>query len=109
MRVSEDFPRSMTDGDFEDAADGTFADEMVANIDRNSCPLQPVDALNHAEWKKAWQFARKRTSEFVKDMFEWGLLRDIEASAQLPLAAPRLGLCGASVPSRKTRSVRTFT
>ena len=37
----------------------------------------------------AWQFTRKRTLKFVKDMFECGLLRDISASAQVPLEKPR--------------------
>ena len=37
--------------DFEDAEDGVFADEMLADIDRHSCPLKPVDTLTDAEWK----------------------------------------------------------
>ncbi len=56
--------------DFQDAEDGRFADEMVADIDRSTCPLKPVDALSDEEWRKAWQFTRKRMSKFVKDMFE---------------------------------------
>ena len=76
-------------GDFEDAEDGRFADEMQADIDRHSCPLKPVDTLTEAEWNNAWQFTRKRTLKFVKDMFECGLLRDISASAQLRFEKPR--------------------
>ena len=39
-------------GDFEDAEDGIFADEMLADIDRHSCPLKTVDTLTNAEWKR---------------------------------------------------------
>ena len=49
----------------------------------------PVEALSEEERQKAWQFTRKRTSKFVQDMFESGLIRDMMASTQLPLEAPR--------------------
>ncbi len=47
-----------------------------------------MDELTEERWKKAWQFTRTRTSKFVKDMFQWGLLRDILAEAQLPRQVP---------------------
>ena len=61
---------------------------MIADIDRSSCPLKPVDTLTDDEWKKAWQFTRKRYSKFIKEMYDWGLLRDIETTAQLPVPTP---------------------
>ena len=75
-------------GDFDYADDGAFGEDTVNDTDRSNCPEKPVDKLTEADWKRAWQFARTRTSKFVKDMFAWGLLRDIQATAQLPVQVP---------------------
>ena len=72
-------------GDFECADDGCFDD---CDAEKGNCPDKPVDELTEERWKKAWQFTRERTSKFVKDLFECGLLRDIQAKTQLPLRVP---------------------
>ena len=73
-------------GDFEDA-DEAYEEEVLCDAERSSCPEKPVDELTEERWRQAWQFTRQRNSKFVKDMFEWGLLRDIQAKTQLPLRA----------------------
>ena len=51
-------------------------------------PDKPADVHTEDRWAKAWQFHRKRASKFVKDMHEWGLLREIAGAAQLPTSPP---------------------
>ena len=52
--------------DFEDAEDGRCGEEMVADIDQNSCPLKPVDALSAEEWKKGMAVYTEANIEFCQ-------------------------------------------
>jgi hypothetical protein len=80
--------RMATEHDGE-AFDYDFGDdEEPMTRESHDMPDKPADVLTEDRWAKAWQFHRKWTSKFVKDMHEWGLLREIAGAAQLPTSRP---------------------
>jgi len=66
-----------------------FDDDPQQLRDTDGCPDKPPDVLRAADWKRAWQFDRERTSKFVKEMRDVGILRDIDQSERLRHRPPQ--------------------
>ena len=71
--------RTEHDGDDADCEeDGFWDDEELTEIIGKDIPERPADKLTDERWTDAFRFFRQRMIKFVKDMFNWGVLRELD-------------------------------